>query len=130
MMRNGFRFDELEELIVRDEKLFFTIVSYAAVLIIFLNLSAIQSPVVGAIVSIIYFLINGLFLGHAFIEKEEAFLKLLLGNLFLIMLLGFVGWMVMIIHNLDVIRSTIVLCIVTALSSFLNRRMKHKNAAQ
>jgi hypothetical protein len=50
------------------------------------------------------------------------------GILLLIMLLGFVGWLAIIIYNLDVIRLTLVLFIVTTFSSMLNRIVKTNNA--
>jgi len=76
----------------------------------------------------LFFWINGIFLAHAFFEKEDTFFRLMFGVLLLIMLLGFVGWLIMIIYNLDVPSFTLVLLIVATLSSSLNRRMKYKNA--
>jgi len=102
--------------------------SFLLILIIYLNLSFVSSPIIGTATSLAFFMINGIFLGHAFFEEENVFLSFLLGSLLLIVFLGLVAWIVMILHNLDIVRSTIVLCIVTALSSFLNKRMKHKNA--
>ena len=101
-------------------------ISYVVILIIFINLSEFQSPVLGLLASVIYFLINGIFFGHAFFEKETAFFRLMLGTLLLVMLLGFVGWLAVVIYNLDVIRFTLVLFIVATLSSLFNRRMKNK----
>ena len=127
-MESRFRYRKLEELIVRDHNFIFTIFSFLLILIIYLNLSFTSSPIIGTAASIAFFMINGIFLGHVFFEEENALLSFLLGSLLLIVFLGLVAWIVMILHNLDIVRSTIVLCIVTALSSFLNRRMKHKNA--
>jgi hypothetical protein len=104
-------------------------ISYIVTLTIFINLSEFQYPVLGLLASAVYFLINGIFLGHAFFEKETAFFRLMFGTLLLVMLLGFVGWLAVIIHNLDVIRFTLVLLITATLSSLLNRRVKNKNAA-
>lgn len=127
-MESRSRYRKLEELIVRDHNFIFTIFSFLLILIIYLNLSFTSSPIIGTAASLALFMINGIFLEHAFFEKENAFLNFLLGSLLFIMFLGLVAWIVMILHNLDIVRSTIVLCIVTALSSFLNRRMKYKNA--
>ena len=127
-MESNFRYKKLEELIVRDHNFVFTIFSFLLILIIYLNLSFTSSPIIGTAASLAYFIINGIFLGHAFFEKENAFLSFLLGSFLFIVFLGLVAWIVMILHNLDIVRSAIVLCIATALSSFLNRRMKHKNA--
>lgn len=104
-------------------------VSYVVILIIFINLSVFQSPILSLPASAIYFLINGIFLGHAFFKKEDTFFRLMFGILLLIMLLGFVGWLAVIIYNLDVIWFTLVLFIVATLSSMINKRVKIKNVA-
>jgi uncharacterized membrane protein YfcA len=123
-----FQLDKLEKLIVHDYKLLFTLTSYVLILIIYMNSSAFQFSVLGIAASLLYFLINGIFLGHAFFEKEDAFFRLMLGLLLLIMLLGFVGWLAVIIYNLDVTRFTLVLFVVATTCSLLNRKVKHKNA--
>ena len=126
-MKTGSGFDNIEQRITRDEKMLFTLVSYIVVLTIFINLSEFQSSILGLLASAIYFLINGVFLGHVFFEKETAFFRLMYGFLLLIMFLGFVGWLAVVIYNLDVVRFTLVLSIVTTLSSLLNRKVKNKN---
>ena len=126
-MKARFGFDKIEQRITHDEKLLFTMVSYVVILIVFINLSEFQSPILSLPASAIYFLINGIFLGHAFFKKEDTFFRLMFGTLLLIMLLGFIGWLAVIIYNLDVIRFTLVLSIVATLSSLLNRRVKNKN---
>ena len=118
--------DKIEQQITHDSKLLFTMISYVVVLTIFVNLSEFQSPVLGLLASAVYFLINGIFLGHVFFEKETAFFRLMLGLLLLVMLLGFVGWLAVVIYNLDVTRFTLALLIVATLSSLLNRRVKSK----
>ncbi len=115
-------FLKLQELIVRDRKLLFTTISYIMILMIFMNLSFTLSPAIGILASIAYFLINGTFLGHFFFGKQDLFFRFILGNLLLIVFLASVAWAVMIIYNLDALRSILVLCIVTALCSFLNKR--------
>jgi hypothetical protein len=129
-MKNRSRLMAMEELIVRDEKLLFTIVSYITILMIFINLNFYFSSAIGTIASVIFFLINGTFLGRAFFEKEDLFLRFMLGNLLLVTCLALIAWVVMIIYNLDIERSTLVLCIVTALASLLNKRSKRKNVFQ
>jgi hypothetical protein len=128
-MPNSYGFDRLEKTIVHDKKLLFTLCSFALILGIYINLNFFQSPVIGVVASILYFIINGIFLGHALFKRESAFFRLMFGILLLIMLLGFVGWLALIIYNLDVIRFTLVLVIITTLSSLSNRRVKNKNAA-
>ena len=117
----GIGSEELEKSIVKNDKLLFTIVSYVSVLMIFLNLSMVNSVVVGLIASFVFFLINGTFLGCAFFEEESRFLRFMLGILLLLVFLGLVSWLVMIAYNLDIIRSTIVLLIVTTFCSIMNK---------
>lgn len=128
--------NKLDELIINDKKFLFSSISYASVLAIFLNLTVLASvirqqativvPLVGALASLSYFLINGTFLGHFFFKEESFFLRLLLGNLLLIVFLGFVAWVVIIVSNLDITRSVAVLFIVAIFASFLNRvKSKH-----
>jgi hypothetical protein len=126
-MKTTSGFDAIEKRITSDKKHFFTILSYSTILIIFVNLSEFQSPMLGLLASVIYFLINGTFLGHTFFKKEAVFFRLMFGILLLIMLLGFIGWLAIIIHNLDIIRFTLVLLIVATLSSLLNKRVKDKD---
>jgi len=117
----------LETFIILDKKLIFTLASYFLVLAMYINLQVLRSFVLGFMASIFYFLINGMFLGHAFFEQEAAFFRLTFGILLLIMLLEFIGWLSVIIYNLDVVRFTLVLFVVATLSSFLNRKAISKN---
>jgi hypothetical protein len=117
-----------EELISRDPKYLFTLVSYVLAPTIYINLHTFKSPALAIAIFVLYFLINGTFLAYAFFHKETPFFRLTLGVLLQIMLIGVVGWLIMIIQNLDAINLTLALLIVTTLSSLLNRRMKHKNA--
>lgn len=126
-MKARFGFDKIEQRINHDEKLLFTMISYVAILLIFINLNEFESPILGLPASAIYFLINGIFLGHAFFEKETTFFRLILGLLLLIMLLGFVSWFAVVIYNLDLIRLTLVLLIVATFSSLINKKVKNKN---
>ena len=127
-MENESRYRKMEELIVRDEKFVFTIVSYIAILMISLNSSVVFSPAMSVPASIVYFLINGTFLGEVFFKKEAAVVRFMIGTLLLIVVLGIAAWMMMIVYTLDVIPSVVVLLVVTSWSSFLNKRMARKNA--
>lgn len=117
----------IEKSVVQNKKLVYTIISYSVTIAIFANLSSLQSPLIGFIAFIMYFLINTVFLGNAFFHEESTFLRLTFGLLSLIMIIGSVGWLVMIIYDLDLIRVTLVLAIATTFSSMLNRRMKPRN---
>ena len=126
-MEGNSHFLRLQELIVRDHNFIFTISSFLLILVIYLNLSFASLSIIGIVASLAFFMINGIFLGHAFFEKEASLFRLMLGILLLIMLLGFVGWLAIIIYNLDIIRFTLVLFIVTTISSLINRKVKNKN---
>jgi hypothetical protein len=128
-MRKVFSFDIIESSIVQDKNHFYTFVSYFAVLVVFINLSSIESPLIGPPASVVYFLINSIFVGCAFFEKEPRFFRLVFGVLLLIMLLGFVGWLIMIIYNLDAIRLSLALAVTTTTCSLLNRRVIHEDTA-
>ncbi|TET26783.1 MAG: hypothetical protein E3J73_03765 [Candidatus Bathyarchaeum sp.] len=123
------KFPKLEESIACDKNLWFTVISYTTIFVIFANLTAIRLPLIGTMASLTYFLINGIFLGRVFFKKNQLFLRFTLGNLLLLVLLGLVGWAVMIAYNLDAIRVTIVLTIVTTLCSLVNR-LEIKNSQQ
>lgn len=119
---------KMENLIVANRRCVFTAVSYLAVATLSVNTAFVKSLTLGAAAAVIFFVINAFFLAHTFFRKEDGFFRLMFGVLLLIMLLGFVGWLIMIIYNLDALRFTLTLVIVATLSSSANIRMKHKNA--
>lgn len=119
----------LEELVVQNPKHLFTLVSLILVLVIYVNLNTLQSPILGLPASIVYFIINGVFLGHAFFKEEAASFQLLLGILLAIMLLGFLGWLAVALDKIDLASFTLVLLLATTFSSLLNRKVKGKNAS-
>lgn len=121
-MSRASRFDILEKSVVQDRNFLCTTVSYAVTFVVFLNLNNLQSPLLGLMSFIIYFVINAMFLGNALFRKEETFLRLMFGILLLTMFLGFIGWLTLIIYNLDATRVTLVLFVVATLSSLFNRR--------
>jgi len=118
-----------EKHIAKDPKSVFTLTSYALVLATYMNLNTIKSAGLGIALFILYFSINGVFLAYAFFGNEGRFLRLIFGVLLTIMLLGFVGWLVMVIYNLDVPEFSFVLFIVSTFCSLMNKRLKDKNAA-
>lgn len=130
MRQSGLKFGEVERSVVRDKNFFYTVISYAASIAVFLNLSSAQSPLVGLLASVLFLVVNTVFLGNAFFKNESMFFRLTLGALLLVLLIGFVGWLTLIIYNLDAIRVTLALLAVTTLASLLNRRMKPKNASK
>ena len=126
-MAEPFEFDKLLRFIVNDSKLLSTMASYVLILVVNINQNTIQSLPVGILSLTLYFLINGSFLSHVFAEKIDC-LSFMFGILALIMLLGFFGWLIMIIYNLDALLFSLTLLVTTTISSLLNRRMKQRNA--
>jgi len=120
-MENKKIFYRIEKSIIDDKNLLATLVSYAAIFLIFINLTIVHSPILGVPSTLTYFLINVVFMGQVFFQKEKQFLRLMLGTLLLVGLLGLVSWATMIIYNLDDIRSAIALFIVATVSSIMNK---------
>ena len=118
------KFERIQQLIARDERHLFTFISFMLVFAFFLNLSLVRSLGVGIVTSAFFFLINGTFLGHALFEEESQLLRLALGNLLLIVLLGLSSCFIMIIYNLDIPQSATALVIVSIISSSLNKLLK------
>jgi hypothetical protein len=120
-MENKYIFQRMNKLIADDEKLTATLISYTAIILIFINLTIVHSPIIGIASSLTFFLINAIFIGQAFFRKEKPFLRLMLGTLLLIALLCLISWATMIIYNLDEIRSTMALFIVATISTIINK---------
>ena len=125
-MERTFQLKKVEELIVCDEKFLFTSVSGLMILIISLNSIFSLSVTLGIIASLIFFLINILFLGHALFEEEFPFLRFMLGGLMLLLFFGIIGWAILIIYKLDIIGSAVTLCVLIGLSSTMNRLKKRR----
>jgi uncharacterized membrane protein len=124
----SYSLNKLESLVARDRTFLFTLTSYMAVLAIYANSIMFKSPVLGGIATILFFLIDSIFLGSAIFKKENAFFKLAFGILLLVMLLGSLNWIAVIIYNLDLSKSTLALLATATISSVLNRRANRKNA--
>jgi len=124
-MQNKITFGKVEETVLHDKNFLFTMLSYIMVLLVFINVSVVHSPVIGIAASSLYFLINAIFLGNVFFEKEAPLSRFMLGSLLLIVFLGLIGLTVMMIYNLDAIRSAIVLCIVSTLSSLMYKMTEY-----
>jgi hypothetical protein len=120
------RLNNIESAISSDPKYLFTLTSCLTVALVYVNLATLQSLPIGIVATAAYFLINATFLGSALFKEEESFFKLILGSLALIMLLTFIGWLALIIYNLDSIRTTLVLVSATIFSSLSNKRMKQR----
>jgi len=112
---------KVEELIVRDEKFLFTALSYIMILIISLNSIFMLSMALGITTSLVFFLVNTIFLEYTLFEEKAVFERLILGSFVLLWLLGIISWAILIIYRLDIIGSAMALCILASLSSTLSR---------
>jgi len=112
---------KLESLVVRDRAFLFTLASYVAVLAIYVNLIMLKSLVLGSIATILFFLINSIFLGNGIFKKEDALFRFVFGVLLFVMLLGSLNWVALITYNLDISKSTLALLAAATISSALNR---------
>jgi len=124
-MQNKITFGKVEETVLHDENFRSTMLSYLMVLLVFINASVVHSPVIGIAASSLYFLTNAIFLGNIFFERETPLSRFMLGSLLLIVFLGLIGLTVMMIYNLDAIRSAIVLLIVATFSSLMYKMTEY-----
>lgn len=122
------RFEKAEKLVMRNKK-FFTILSYVIVLVIFLNTSFINSPAIGTLATLIYLLVNGIFLGNAFFRNESLFVRFMLGNFILITFLGTIAWLATIVYRIDIVMTAAALLIVATTCSLSNYKKKDDERA-
>ena len=120
-MKHQSKLEDVEELVTRDKKFLFTTFSLLMILIIYMNQIFANSLIIGAIASLIFFLLNTIFLGEAFFKEEISFIRIVLGNLTFLLFLGTIGWITLIVHNLDINSTSVALCIVTVLCSTVNK---------
>lgn len=89
----------------------------ATVAIILGNVVLFNSPIVGAIMSIAYFLLGGYYVGKAFLgEEEEYFVRFVFGILLLVFSLIFVGVLVSVFYYLNLLGLGVILCAPLVLS--------------
>lgn len=123
-MTHQYELKDMEKLVTRDEKLLFTTFSLLTILIIYINQIFFNSPITGIIASIIFFSLNTAFLGAAFFKEETAFIRIILGSLTFLLFLGAIGWITLIVRNLDINSTSAALCIVAILCSAINKLNK------
>jgi len=124
-MKRASRFENVEKTITQDKNLLFTFTSLTMILIIYLNPTFTGSPAIGATASLIFFSINAVFLGKTFFEGEILFIRFTLGILMFLLFLGSIGWVTLIIYNLDLLNLSVALCVLAILCSSINR-LKNK----
>ena len=123
-MKHRCKLKDIEGLITQDEKFLFTRFSLLMILIIYTNQILADSPIIGTTASLIFFSLNTIFLGQAFFEKENSLIRIILGNLTFLLLLGTIGWITLIVHNLDINSTSVALCVVAILCSAINKLKK------
>jgi hypothetical protein len=95
-------------LYLRNEKILFSIMAFSVVLIV-LNLVTIKSALIGTVGSILYFLIGGNFVGVHLLGEEQPLVRVSLGALVLLSLMGLMGWLFIIFRGLGVMETAVVL---------------------
>jgi len=123
-MKRQSKLEDVEELVTRDKKFFFTTFSLLMILIIYINQLLANSPIIGTFASLIFFLLNTIFLGQAFFKEEFSFIRFTLGSLTFLLFLGTIGWINLIVYNLDVNSTSVALCVVAVLCSAINKLNK------
>lgn len=118
----------LTHLVTKDRRFLFTVLSYVSAAVITLNMVTTNSLIIGLGATILYLFINATFIGQALFKEGSVFIKFMLGSLILVVGLGFAGWVVMILYNLDNIRTALVLLVLATFASILNRKVRFKNA--
>jgi len=118
---------KLESYILRDRFFLFSLLSYGAAAAIFMNTTIFESTALGLLSTLVYFLINAVFLGTTFFAKEDSFFRLTLGILLLITFLGLLGWIMIVLYTFNAVTLTLALVIVATVSSVLKRTVGSKS---
>jgi hypothetical protein len=116
---------KLKHVTIENKTLVFTALSFLAVFIIFINTTFAGSPVTGLIALSIYFLINSTFWGNAFFEEENILIKLAMGSLLVVAFIALIGWLILIIYNLNILNTVLALSIVAILPLLMKIMYKH-----
>jgi len=119
--------ETIEQKIHNDSHYIYALLSFLTVLILFLNITSINSPIVGISASVIYLTLNGVFLGRALFGKEIVFIRFAFGVLVLTIILGLFGWVAVTTYRLGVIESTVILLVASCIAFLLNRRIHRKH---
>jgi hypothetical protein len=107
-----------------------TPILYGTVVVLFLNLNTVRSPILGVPTSILFMLISSSMIGQALFRNETTLMKLMLGNLIVIVTLGMTGWIALILHNLDNTSILIVLLVTASIAAILNKRVNSSNGTE
>jgi len=111
----------MPKLIVRYADFFLLALSFLMVIVIFFNYRTFRLSVVGVAASVVYIFINGDFIGRKFFREEK--LRLPLGILLLVVLMGLLGWVFIVFYRLRITEVVAVLA-GASLLSFLSYRFE------
>lgn len=109
----------LKKMMMEHRDFVYITLSFIAILTIFVNSLIFRSVLMGAPASLVYILINGNLMSRVF--DKELKLRLPLGILLLIAILGIFGWAFMVLRALGVMEVTAVLCISTLIAFLMDK---------
>lgn len=89
--RKSTKLTKVEEAIAKDKKGFFTILAVFSAVVMFINSVTLSSQIIGALLTVSYFAINSIFLGHIFFQEETAAFRTAFGFLVAVMLVALCG---------------------------------------
>jgi len=93
---------------MKNEKFLFSLMG-VCILLIVLNQVTVESALIGACGAILYFLIGGNFLGVHLLKEEQLLVRVSLGALVLLSLMGLMGWVFIIFRGLGIKEIAVVL---------------------
>lgn len=93
---------------ITDVKFGFVWLAFAIFLIV-MNGVTVKSAIIGLCGSLIYFLIGGNLVGTYLLEEEQLLVRVSLGGLIILSLLGLFGWLFIIFYRLGIFETAAVL---------------------
>lgn len=93
---------------VRNERILFSLMALSIVLMV-LNLVTVKSALIGAFGAVLYFLIGGNFVGVHLLREQQPLVRVSLGALVLLSLMGLMGWVFIIFRGLGIVETAVVL---------------------
>jgi hypothetical protein len=113
-----------DKLVVKNRKMLL-VTSFLTILLMSINATFIGHTSIGSIAISVYFLINGLFWGNLFFKDQNSLLKLAMGSLLVTIYIALMGWLILIIHNLNIVNTILTFFIVAILPLLVEVRQKH-----
>jgi len=95
-------------LYLRNEKVLFSLMAVSIGLMV-VNLVTVESGLVGAVGAVLYFVIGGNFVGVYLLKEEQPLVRVSLGALVLLSVMGLLGWVFIIFRGLGIVETAVVL---------------------